>query len=567
MRKRLCFGALVVALLATACVPSPFGDARAFEHGYYVSPTGSDTTGNGSDTAPWRTFAKALGVLKAGDALVLMDGTYKESLTLPTTLNGTETSRIVIGAQHDGKALINGESTRIPIRVRGNDYIDIEGIVAYNSSAGVIAVESGSSYDTFRGVSGYNTAATCTSSTTDKSTCNHQIWEIVGSNHVVVEDCVAAGRARSVLYVYQSSYTTLRRCWLRGDRGTGWSGSYDDHGGYTSYQSDHTVLENNIIADPVPSEMGSAHGIHDWNNVYGGPNAQVNVKNRYFGNIMGSIYENAMGVGGTQCKLTRDHEYHDNVVIESQKLSGAWRRGMAVRLGKNLLLDHFTLIGDSVGVSDDKQQGLWLNASVYSDQDKDCSPLDSSGKHYGPWGFYKDSSTSSPTQHSGFDFTVTVKNTVIQGFRVGFEAETSNSTPPVITASHNNVQGNGTNYLGSVSASGGTGNTSTALTWDTTKYGKGAYFMGATNAPVGDDGQPVGAHVLYEYKDGALTGTHLWPFPMEDRIWNETGNTALWEGANSLYKAHQQSATWDGVTVSGQLRTGGWWKTLDAVYP
>jgi hypothetical protein len=567
MRKRCCFGALVVALLATACVPSPFGDSRVFEHAYYVSPTGNDTTGDGSASAPWRTFAKAFTALKPGDAMVLMDGTYKESLALPTTLNGTDTSHIVIGAQHDGKALINGEGTRVPIRVRGNDYIDIEGVVAYNSSAGVIDVDAGSSYDTFRRVSGYNTAATCTSSTTDKSICNHQIWEIVGSSHVVVEDCVAAGRARSIFYVFQSSNTTVRRCWMRGDRGTGWSSNPADHGTYSTYQSDHTVFENNIIADPVPTELQSAHGVHDWNNVYGGPSSQVSVGNRYLGNVVGSIGQNAMGIGGTQCKLTRNHEWHDNVVVQSEKLSGAWRRGFAVRLGKNMTMDHFTLIGDSATTSGTEQEGLWVNASVYSDQDYDCSPLNSSGQHYGAWGFYKDSSSSSPTQHSGFDFTMTVKNSVIEGYRVGFEAETNNSTPAVITTSHNNVQGNGTNYLGSVTASGGTGNTSTALTWNTTKYGKGAYFMGATNAPVGDDGQAIGAHVLYEYKDGILTGTHLWPFPMEDRIWNETGNTALWEGANSLYKAYQQSATWDGATVSGQLRTGGWWKTLDAVYP
>jgi hypothetical protein len=55
---------------------------------------------------------------------------------------------------------------------------------------------------------------------------------------------------------------------------------------------------------------------------------------------------------------------------------------------------------------------------------------------------------------------------------------------------------------------------------------------------------------------------------MEDRIWSETGDTRLWEGANAtLFTAYQQSATWDGATVSGQVRKGGWWKTLSGVYP
>jgi hypothetical protein len=101
----------------------------------------------------------------------------------------------------------------------------------------------------------------------------------------------------------------------------------------------------------------------------------------------------------------------------------------------------------------------------------------------------------------------------------------------------------------------------------TAKYGRGAYLMGASNAPLGDDGKPVGARVLYESENGTPTSTPLWPFPMEDRVWNETGDTRLWQGANPLYQAYQQSPTWDGATVDGQMRTGGWWRTLDGVYP
>jgi hypothetical protein len=578
-RKSALFVAIAIALATTGCVPSPWNDGRVFTNAYYVSPSGSDTAA-GTAAAPWKTFAKAFTVLTAGDVLVLRDGIYHESLKPPTSLSGKDTLPITFGAEHDGKALINGDGTRIPIYLRGNDYIEVDGVVAYNSSAGVVAVESNGSdlatHDTFRRVSAYNTAAQCPiiDATTsppkrdvNSSVCNHQVWEISGADHTLVEDCVAAGRSRSIFYAFQSSYTTVRRCWFRGDHGTGWhNDSYDDHGGYTSYQATHTVFENVILADPIPTNEGSAHGIHDWNNVYGGPKTQVNVDNRYYGNVVGSIYENAMGIGATQCKLSRDHVWQNDVVVQSEKLSGAWRRGLVVRGGNNLKFDHLTLIGDSTTSTDTKQQGFWANASVYSDQDYDCSPLDASGHHYGAWGFFKDSSGATPIQHPGYDFTMELKNSAIQGFRVGMEAETNNSTPPVITNHNNNVQGNGTNYLGSATA--GAGNTSVALAWDTATYGKGAYFVGASNAPIGDDGTKIGARVLYEYKDGVITGTHLWPFPMEDRIWNETGDTRLWEGANAtLFKAYQQSATWDGATVSGQVRTGGWWKTLTGVYP
>jgi hypothetical protein len=566
MRSRAVLLVVVFAIVAAACVPSPWGDGRVFNSVYYVSPGGSDSAA-GTVSAPWQTFAHAFTVLQPGDALVLEDGIYHESLAPPSSLNGTAQNPITIGAQHDGKAWINGDATRIPIDLEGNDYLVIEGIVAYNSSAGVVVIEpNGSDYPTYnilRRVSAYNTAATCT--TPGQSVCNHQFFELWHADHTLIEDCAAAGRARSIANSFQSSYTTWRRCWFRGDQGTGWSSNPADHGGFTSYNSDHTVFENNILADPAPGSLGLAHGIHDWNNVYGGPNSQVNVGDSYYGNVVGSINENGIGIAMTQCKLSRDHTLDNNIVIQSQNISGAWRRGLAIRGTRNLRVSHLTVIGDSAGQSGAEQQGIWANASVYSDQDADCSPLNNSGQHYGAWGFYKDSDTSAPVQHSGFDFTMNITDSVVQGFRVGFEAETSDLTPPVITNDYNNIQGNSTNYLGSATA--GTHNTSTALTWNTATYGKGAYLMGATNAPVGDDGKAIGAHVLYESQNDVSTNKPLWPFPMEDRIWSETGNTALWQGANPLYQAYQQSATYDDATIGNQVRTGGWWKTLAGVYP
>jgi hypothetical protein len=538
-----------------------------FQHVYYVSPTGSDSAA-GTSASAWKTFAKAFGAMVPGDALVLEDGIYEQSLTTSPSLSGTPTAHIVIGAQHDGKAWIDGAGVRQPIDIRGSAYLDVQGIVAYNSSGGVVVVEPYGSqrpqYDTLSRVSAYNTAATCTAP--GQSSCNHQLFEITDADHTLIQDCAAAGRARSIANAFQASYTTFRRCWFRGDIGTGWSSNIADHGGFTSYNSDHTVLENDIVADPAPNAFGLAHGMHDWNNVYGGPSSQVNSSNEYFGNIIGSVNENGIGIGVTQCKLSNNHVWDNNVVIQSQDIASAWRRGVAIRGGKKLSFSHLTLIGDSATESGSEQQGIWVDASVYSDQDSDCSPLNASGQHYGGWGFYPDTTGGTPVQHAGFDFTMSINNSVVQGFRVGFEAGTDNSTPPVISDDYDNVQGNGANYVGSATA--GPQNTSTALAWKTATYGKGAYLMGASNAPLGNDGKPIGAHVLYESVNDTLTSTPLWPFPMEDRIWSETGNPALFQNANSLYPAaYQQSPTYDNALVGGQVRTGGWWKTLSGVYP
>jgi hypothetical protein len=269
-----------------------------------------------------------------------------------------------------------------------------------------------------------------------------------------------------------------------------------------------------------------------------------------------------MGSGVTQCKLSRDHVYSNNVVLQTSTVPGAWRRGIANRGGKNLLFDHMTEIGNSATSTGSEQQGFWASISVKSPQDSTCSP--NGGNNSGAWGYYYSPGASTPTQHAGFTFSMELRNSVIQGFRQGVAAETNDNTPPVLNLHNNNVQGNGTNYSG---ASAGAGSTSTALTWNTATYGPGAYLMGASNAPTGSDGKALGARVLYQSVNGVETNTPLWPFPMEDRVWQETGDASLWEGASSMYPTrYQQSPTWKGATVNGVTRTGGWWKTLDGVY-
>jgi hypothetical protein len=46
----------------------------------YVSPTGSDLTGDGSKTLPVKTFSKAVGAAKVGvDTIFIAAGTYMET--------------------------------------------------------------------------------------------------------------------------------------------------------------------------------------------------------------------------------------------------------------------------------------------------------------------------------------------------------------------------------------------------------------------------------------------------------------------------------------------------------
>lgn len=62
---------ILVLLLATS----------AFGADYYISPTGNNTTGDGTSGNPWQTFAKGYGAMSACDTLILKAGTYTESTT------------------------------------------------------------------------------------------------------------------------------------------------------------------------------------------------------------------------------------------------------------------------------------------------------------------------------------------------------------------------------------------------------------------------------------------------------------------------------------------------------
>lgn len=66
---------------------------------YYVAVTGSNA-GEGNEDDPWRDISYAISELKPGDTIVVRDGTYKERIIIPATLQGDEltTIRCVKGA-------------------------------------------------------------------------------------------------------------------------------------------------------------------------------------------------------------------------------------------------------------------------------------------------------------------------------------------------------------------------------------------------------------------------------------------------------------------------------------
>src|SRR3989338_1681292 len=100
---------------------------------YYISPTGNDSNSGTSESQPIKNFTKAWQLLYQGDTLILLDGTYYQSLapnvrdgaTNPAVTNGDNKTTgalnplypldhpertkfyITVKAKNDGKAIID----------------------------------------------------------------------------------------------------------------------------------------------------------------------------------------------------------------------------------------------------------------------------------------------------------------------------------------------------------------------------------------------------------------------------------------------------------------------------
>jgi hypothetical protein len=222
----------------------PTGDTT-----YYISPTGNDGRSGLSAAEAWATFDRAWKSMDPGDTLILMDGVYKQSLN--PRGGGVEGKPITIKAQHDGKAIIDGEGIRDPVTLwtyRDASYFIIEGIVAKNGNlldgnGNVIKITT--DHNILRRISAYD-------ANPDE---NSAVIRLSG-HHNLIEDCVAAGTARKLIALGLEN-NTVRRCFTRW---TGWDGrdfcgnvTWPNAQSIQIYHGEHNIIENSITVGPVPN--------------------------------------------------------------------------------------------------------------------------------------------------------------------------------------------------------------------------------------------------------------------------------------------------------------------------
>ena len=457
---------------------------------YYVSPFGQDNNDGLSTSKPWATFTRAMAQLAAGDTLYLMDGTYFQSLNV--TVSGKNANPIIIKALNDGKAKIDGKNIMVPLRIAGSSanhkaYINVEGIVCQNSSEDVIKISYSDNINIKR-VSAYNA----------NSKGNYVVFSIFyNCNNVLIEDCVASGTGRKMFMAFADSSVTFRRCWGR------WTGH--EWGNWRNclniYGADDCIVENCIVTmDSTVTKAVSGIGIGSNNN----PDAD---RNKICGNIVYGVNQLNYYVSSNGGHQINDNEHINNVAIV-QKTSA---NGFTLNADGNWKGDKLTL----VGIPD---------VSLFSVQVSNSEP------------------------DNDFAINGDLRNSVLFTGETGIYVSSS----PLIksfTNKYNNVSVStvSTPYSGSVSQGNGEAAIQGIIpSYDTSKYGKGAYLIRPENLKgKGDAGTDIGAEVLYQYINGVLHQDdqhRLWPWPMEDRIFTETGVSATWEN------------------------NGGLWKTLDGVY-
>lgn len=105
---------------------------------YHVATTGGDS-GPGSSSSPWRTLQKAANTVKAGDLVLVANGTYAG---FQVTADGTSSAPIVFRANGDN-VVINARNASTPdnVNIEGGNYVAVEGFIVNDAPrAGIRAV-------------------------------------------------------------------------------------------------------------------------------------------------------------------------------------------------------------------------------------------------------------------------------------------------------------------------------------------------------------------------------------------------------------------------------------------
>ena len=301
------------------------------------------------------------------------------------------------------------------------------------------------------------------------------VFRVRRSDNILLEDVAAWDIGPTLFFFDHTRESTLRRCWGRFDAS---NGSY--RYGVLVESGSHNLIENCVVFSAAASPT----------NVYGflvaSSESTAADNNRFLGSVAQGVMDWGFGVITDRVRFS-GNEVMDTIVLDTE-------RGFFQRSDAALVVDRLT-------IAEMKRVGFTVRP--------DELPKDA------------DFSVGGEIRNSSFSMTPSGINVI--------------SSPHITTIGHhsNNFWSVATVYSGT---SSGANETTIDPIYDTATYGAGAYLLGSTVlANANAEGGRIGAQIIYQSVGGMLTNIPLWPWPMEDRISRETGNSVTWADRGGLW--------------------------------
>jgi parallel beta-helix repeat protein len=455
--------------VATVCLVSwPWG-VRADGATYYLFPTGTD--GNpGTSAAPWQTFARAIPKLRAGDTLLLRNGTYTGSksgyaniVCGSNAVNGTASQPITIKAENERQAFIQGDGSVTPFAMYNCSYWTVQGLRVENTDnanqtgdTDGVMIFKGSDHLSIkrnlvrisnRHMNQHGIMYSGTNSLLEEnelySIKRHGILLSLASNNIIRRN-----------YANSRGYCDLRGCDRRGCSVNCAKGD-SAFTMYTGKINSNNIFENNI-------SEGNGTGI------YFNAHYTINDGNRTYGNIsLNDDYGIMTEEGVDSSAVVKNALVQDEVIVNPLKI-GFYVGNHSITVNRMTILNTSGNYGAGTGLLVTKGVNPQIGSGNYS-------------------------------------FTGTnilVSNSASTGFRVDPSIQSWSLTKI-------NSYNNRPNY--SAPSSGQCANCSNQRSTNP-QLGACSVFVPATSPMhrAGSGGVDIGANALYQYVKGSLTSTPLW---------------------------------------------------------
>ena len=491
----------------------------AYATEYYASPAGSGTECSSKNPCKIGSFwIKA----KPGDVLNLRDGIYTgdDSMINPpadgadgrvcrSLFGGSEGKPITVRAINDGRAVIDGQWSRLPGRLSCTHYLVLEGMRFQNSSGTVVETRM-STRNVYRRISAYNgnyyllpNRVLCP----NVRYYNYHVFTLIyGSTYNIVEDSIFGGSGRDLMNSFgESNFNIFRRNILVGGgyvRANAIPGcavpDSTSHGEASQlYGVSDNVVEN-VIAFGIGNWQNRAHpkqaGLNIWANT-----GQEAHRNKYYGTLVmdypeygfyhASVcngYDNS--INSAMCV---SEAYYENVV--------SFRNGInfLARNGSNHIIRNATFLQGGLGGGSSNS----IQAGIYTDE---------------KWGIGGNSSW--------------IYENILVGDNKGYGCYgQSTLSPQGVTFNHAIFYGNKSDFFGKC-ASANQNN----ITQEVNPQLRSLIYVDATSPAhkAGTNGDQVGADMRCRYvsrfEKGRIiterTSLSLWPLPdfINERVKAET---------------------------------------------